>query len=111
MRVVGCVGDSAPVLAGCVETTVRTYSVTDACGNSISVTQNLIRTVDTQNPTASNPAALVLTGCNGTFPSPNAAVVTDEADNCEMRCAWWVVWATARRCWPGAWKRRCGPTA
>ncbi|MFV8344098.1 immunoglobulin domain-containing protein, partial [Flavobacterium sp. XS2P39] len=44
--VVAFVSDSAPALVGCTETTIRTYSVTDACGNTINVTQNLIRTVD-----------------------------------------------------------------
>ncbi|MFV8344448.1 gliding motility-associated C-terminal domain-containing protein, partial [Flavobacterium sp. XS2P39] len=38
-------------LVGCTETTIRTYSVTDACGNTINVTQNLIRTVDQTAPT------------------------------------------------------------
>src|SRR4030095_12788879 len=80
--VVTFVGDGTPTLVGCTETTVRTYRVTDACNNSIAVTQNLIRTVDTQNPTASNPGAITLTGCNGTFPAADPTVVTDEADNC-----------------------------
>ncbi|WP_338648448.1 gliding motility-associated C-terminal domain-containing protein [Flavobacterium sp. KS-LB2] len=80
--IVAFVGDSAPALVGCTETTIRTYSVTDACGNTINVTQNLIRTVDETAPTASNPAAITLTGCNGTFPAADIAVVTDEADAC-----------------------------
>ena len=80
--VVAFVSDGAPSLVGCTETTVRTYSVTDACGNSITVTQKLIRTVDTEKPTASNPADLTLSGCNGTFPAPDITVVTDAADNC-----------------------------
>ncbi|MDI5899642.1 hypothetical protein QLS81_16480, partial [Flavobacterium sp. XS2P67] len=66
--IVAFVGDSAPALVDCTETIIRTYSVTDACGNTINVTQNLIRTVDETAPTASNPAAITLTGCNGTFP-------------------------------------------
>ncbi|MFV8377123.1 gliding motility-associated C-terminal domain-containing protein, partial [Flavobacterium sp. LB1P71] len=37
-------------VVGCTETTIRTYSVTDACGNAINVTQNLIRTIDTTAP-------------------------------------------------------------
>ena len=80
--VVAFVSDGAPNLVGCTATTIRTYSVTDACGNSINVTQNLIRTVDAALPTASNPAPITLSGCNGTFPAPSIAVVTDEADNC-----------------------------
>ena len=79
---VAFVSDSAPIVNGCSETTIRTYSVTDTCGNSIAVTQNLIRTIDTTLPTASNPAAITLTGCNGTFPAPDVSVVMDEADNC-----------------------------
>src|SRR5438309_1520893 len=80
--VVAFVSDGAPSLVGCTETTVRTYSVTDGCGNSINVTQKLIRTVDTQKPTASNPADLVISGCNGTFPRPNISVVADATDSC-----------------------------
>ena len=80
--VVAFVSDSAPNVVGCTETIIRTYSVTDACLNTINVTQNLIRTVDTTNPTASNPTAITLQGCNGTFPTPNVNVVTNEADNC-----------------------------
>ena len=79
---VAFVTDGTPNLVGCTETTVRTYSVTDACGNSINVNQNLIRTVDNTPPTASNPAPITLAGCNATFPAPDISVVTDEADNC-----------------------------
>ena len=79
---VAFVSDGAPGLVGCTETTVRTYSVTDACGNSINVTQNLIRTVDNTPPTASNPAAINIAGCNAALPPPDPSVVTDEADNC-----------------------------
>jgi len=79
---VAFVNDGQPTINGCTETRIRTYSVTDACGNSINVTQNLIRIVDQTNPTASNPAAITLQGCNGTFPAPNIAVVLNEADNC-----------------------------
>jgi hypothetical protein len=79
---VAFVSDGTPSVVGCTETTVRTYSVTDACGNQIQVTQNLIRTVDITPPTASNPAPITLTGCNGTFPAADITVVTDEDDNC-----------------------------
>jgi len=74
--------DSDPVTVGCTQTIVRKYKVKDACDNFIYVYQNLIRTIDTQNPTASNPANLVIQGCNGTFPAPDVSVVTNEADNC-----------------------------
>jgi hypothetical protein len=76
------ISDGAPSLVGCTETTIRTYRVADASLNFINVTQNLIRTVDITNPTASNPATIVLSGCNGTYPAPNPNVVTDEADAC-----------------------------
>ena len=79
--VVTFVNDSTPVLNGCTETTVRTYRVTDACGNFTDLTQNLIRTADTVAPTASNPADIILVG-NDPIPAADVAVVTDEADNC-----------------------------
>ena len=64
----------------CPEVITRTYSVTDACGNSITVTQTI--TVDDNiNPTASNPAAINVQ-CIGDVPAPDITVVTDEADNC-----------------------------
>ena len=75
------VSDSAPTVTGCTETVIRTYKVTDACGNFIEVKQNLIRTADTQAPTASNPADVTLTN-EALIPAPDVTVVTDEADNC-----------------------------
>jgi len=88
--VVAWVSDGPPVTEGCTETVIRTYSVTDGCNNQIRVTQKLIRMVDTQAPTASNPADVVLTGCNSTFPAPDPLVVTDEADNCGVPVVAWV---------------------
>jgi gliding motility-associated-like protein len=76
------VNDSSPTVSGCTETTVRTYKITDACGNFINVTQNLIRTIDTTLPTASNPTSIEISGCNGTFSAPNIAVISDASDNC-----------------------------
>jgi gliding motility-associated-like protein len=64
----------------CPETVIRTYSVTDACGNSILVTQS-ITVGDIDPPTASNPAPLVV-DCIEDVPAPDVNVVTDEADNC-----------------------------
>ncbi|WP_282068960.1 gliding motility-associated C-terminal domain-containing protein [Olleya namhaensis] len=64
----------------CPETITRTYSVTDACNNSITVTQDIV-VHDTIVPTASNPVAINVT-CIGDVPTPNVNVVTDEADNC-----------------------------
>ena len=64
----------------CPETITRSYSVTDACNNSITVTQT-ITINDTIAPTASNPLPINVT-CIGDVPTPNSNVVTDEADNC-----------------------------
>ena len=64
----------------CPEVITRTYSVTEACGNSINVTQT-ITIDDTTNPTASNPAPVTVQ-CASAVPVPNITVVTDEADNC-----------------------------
>jgi hypothetical protein len=64
----------------CPETITRTYSITDACGNQILVTQTI--TVDDNIlPTASNPGPLTA-DCSGSIPVPDVNVVTDEADNC-----------------------------
>ena len=80
---------AAPVVAwvsdvsnglSCPETITRTYSVTDDCGNAITVTQ-LIVVDDNINPSASNPVQ-VNVQCIGDVPVPNIAVVTDESDNC-----------------------------
>jgi hypothetical protein len=64
----------------CPKIITRTYSVTDACGNQILVTQ-VITIDDTIPPTASNPAP-VSVNCINEVPVPNISVVTDEADNC-----------------------------
>ncbi|NMH28839.1 gliding motility-associated C-terminal domain-containing protein [Flavobacterium silvaticum] len=79
---VAFVSDSAPVFVGCQETIMRTYSVTDNCGNSIVVTQVLTRTNDTVLPTATAPADIVIVDFNQPFPNPDVNLVTDEADNC-----------------------------
>ncbi len=66
----------------CPEIITRTYSVTDACGNQILVTQT-ITVDDTTNPTASNPAPITIQ-CIADVPASNTTVVTDEADNCSV---------------------------
>jgi gliding motility-associated-like protein len=80
---------SAPVVAfvsdvsdnlSCPETITRTYSVSDACGNSINVTQSIV-ILDDIFPTASNPAAINVQ-CIDDVPLPNINVITDAADNC-----------------------------
>ena len=50
---------------GCTETVIRTYSVTDACGNAINVTQNLIRTKDVTPPEINTPATNITVQCDG----------------------------------------------
>ena len=67
--------------AGCVETTTRTYSVTDACLNTINVTQMITRTVDMVVPTA-NTIPTTMLACGTTVPAPDITRVTGEADNC-----------------------------
>ncbi|SDI61109.1 BspA family leucine-rich repeat surface protein, partial [Winogradskyella thalassocola] len=61
-------------------TITRTYSVTDASGNSINVSQD-INILDNTDPTASNPADINVQ-CLGDVPATDITVVTDEADNC-----------------------------
>ncbi|MCO5261327.1 MAG: choice-of-anchor L domain-containing protein [Lentimicrobium sp.] len=76
--VVAWVSDGSPVLDGCTETIVRTYSVTDGSGNSINVYQNLIRTIDTEAPVISTVAESADLGCNPTVVAP----VFTGLDNC-----------------------------
>lgn len=64
----------------CPEIIMRTYSVTDECGNSINVSQT-ITVNDITPPTASNPAPITVE-CLSEVPLPDISVVTDEADNC-----------------------------
>src|SRR5204862_2322715 len=64
----------------CTIIITRTYRVTDACGNNITVTQT-ITVQDLVPPTASNPAPVTV-ACIADVPVPDVTVVTDEADNC-----------------------------
>jgi gliding motility-associated-like protein len=64
----------------CPETIIRTYSVTDDCGNTINVTQSIMVN-DVTNPTASNPADVVV-ACLSDVPAVDILDVIDEADNC-----------------------------
>lgn len=66
----------------CPETITRTYSVTDNCGNQITVDQTIIVN-DTILPTASNPTPINVTVL-ANVPAPDITVVTDEADNCTV---------------------------
>ena len=63
----------------CPEIITRTYIITDACGNFITVTQTF-SLGDAVYPTASNPADINVE-CIADVPLPNPLVVTDEADN------------------------------
>ena len=77
--VVAFVGDVSDGLS-CPETITRTYSITDDCGNQITVDQ-LIIVNDVTPPTASNPAPISVPGSMD-VPAPDVNVVIDELDNC-----------------------------
>jgi hypothetical protein len=66
---------------GCSGTAVRTYRVTDVCGNQALITQNILIN-DNQPPTASPLPALGPFACVGEIPAPNVANVLGETDNC-----------------------------
>ncbi len=66
----------------CPETITRTYSVTDACDNTIFVTQ-LIIVNDEVAPTASTPAPIQVQ-CVDDVPAPNVHVIADASDNCSV---------------------------
>jgi len=70
------------VVETCPMLILRTYRVTDTCGNSIDVTQN-INVNDDILPTASNPEPITVQ-CIDEVPSPDTNVVTDETDNCSI---------------------------
>ena len=78
------VGDGEPSPTGCTETTVRTYRVTDDCGNFIDVTQNLIRTVDAENPVLTVQTEGLALGCNPEILPTEASVIaaSSATDNC-----------------------------
>ncbi|MBD3635702.1 MAG: gliding motility-associated C-terminal domain-containing protein, partial [Crocinitomicaceae bacterium] len=63
----------------CPETITRTYSVTDDCGNQITVVQ-LIIIGDSIPPTGTAPADITVE-CIGDVPAPDPLLITDEADN------------------------------
>ena len=79
--IIAFVSDSIPNVVGCTETIIRKYSVTDACGNSIFVNQNLIRTIDVTNPTANSLIDLTVSGCNTSFPNADISLIIAN-DNC-----------------------------
>jgi len=77
--VVAHLGDATDGLT-CPETITRTYSVTDDCGNQITLDQIIIVN-DTIAPTASAPDS-VFVQCIGDVPAVDTLVVNDEVDNC-----------------------------
>jgi gliding motility-associated-like protein len=86
---VAWVGDVSDGLS-CPETITRTYSITDDCGNQITVDQSIIVN-DVTPPTASNPAPISVPGSSD-VPVPNPLVVIDELDNCTANPV--VVWVS-----------------
>jgi gliding motility-associated-like protein len=68
----------ASLLVGCIETTTRTFSVTDDCNNSITVTQTITRTVDTIPPVLTAPADLTVDCIAQVPPIPDLTYT----DNC-----------------------------
>ena len=66
----------------CPEVITRTYSITDDCGNQITVDQ-IITIHDVTLPSASNPATINVE-CAGDVPSPDVLIINDEIDNCTI---------------------------
>ena len=66
---------------GCTGTVVRTYRLTDVCGNSATITQN-ITISDNIAPTADPLPALGPFTCYSNIPANNINDVTGEVDNC-----------------------------
>ena len=64
----------------CPETITRTWTHTDACGNTASTSQTII-IHDMIPPTASNPNTIFVFSPSQ-IPAPNTLVVTDADDNC-----------------------------
>ena len=65
----------------CGETIVRTWTATDAIGNSVSDSQTIINTEDQVPPTITGiPADLTLT-CNDDIPAPANAMATDDCSD------------------------------
>jgi gliding motility-associated-like protein len=66
----------------CQETILRTFSVTDNCGNSVNVVQTII-VEDDIAPTASNPPTINVQ-CLEDVPIPDINVIADANDNCSI---------------------------
>ena len=80
--IVTWVNDGTPTMAGCIETTMRTYLVSDGCGNTKEVIQKIVRTVDLVNPVITL-TDLGTVPCNPTAEQISAAFGTASVqDNC-----------------------------
>lgn len=64
----------------CPVNIIRTYRISDACGNNTDVTQ-IITVNDNVPPTGTAPAGIAV-ACLSEIPAPNAALVSNVADNC-----------------------------
>ncbi len=65
---------------GCSGTVIRTYRLTDACGNISNITQQML-IKDVVPPTA-NPLPTLSLPCANLIPAPNINIVVGETDNC-----------------------------
>lgn len=72
----------------CPETRIRTYRITDACGNYTDVSQEIIIN-DTIAPTASNLASVTLS-CISELPLSDISLVNDASDNCQLAAVFHV---------------------
>ena len=83
------VGDSGD--PGCSGTIVRTYRLTDDCGNPRDITQNILID-DTVAPTADPLPDLGPFACYTDIPAANTDDVTGEADNCGDDVHCFICW-------------------
>jgi hypothetical protein len=70
--------DGTSTLTGCTETTIRTYTAT-LNGCTATCTQNMVRTIDTEDPVLATSATSGHLGCNPTVVAPTFT----GTDNCE----------------------------
>ena len=73
------IGDTGDM--GCGGEVIRTYRLSDQCGNEVDITQT-ITTLDTIGPTADPLPTLGTYSCFAEIPPPNINDVTGESDNC-----------------------------
>jgi len=65
----------------CMGTVVRTYEISDVCGNTRQITQNIL-IEDTSFPTANPLADLGPFTCSNQIPAPDINLVVNSQDNC-----------------------------